>query len=277
MKRIIKEAMKRNTIISPAVKRFSMLLLAGWTIAGLTANAQTASVTPQPAAVEVPVGETFEVIMHVDPAGQSLAVADLHLRFNTSYLEVIQVEALSAPGFNVMPASFNNAEGTVDLSAFQLGDVNIAPAFDLLKVTFRALAETELTSVSHPQSIFPRTILAFAGAELSTTTQPVDVVITGAGALSTLDADTNGMSLGVWPNPTNGVSFATFSTRTSGTATVELFDISGKRMATIFHGTTAPGAEQRVEMNLSKLADGLYMCRLITEYGTIVKRLAVNR
>ncbi len=265
----------KSNIQTITVKLCFCILVAG--IASLSANAQQASITPQPAAVEVSVGETFEVIMHVDPAGQPLAVADLHLRFNNAYLEVTQVEALSASGFNVMPAMFNNAEGSVDLSAFQLGDVNVVPAFELLKVTFRALAETELTSVSQPQIIFPRSILAFAGAELNTSIQPLNVVITGAGALSTFDAEVNGLSLGVSPNPTDEVSFATFSTEKGGQATVELFDISGKVMATLFHGHIAPGAEQRVQMNVGNLANGFYMCRLITEHGTLVKRLAVSR
>jgi hypothetical protein len=95
--------------------------------------------------------------------------------------------------------------------------------------------------------------------------------------LAILESEFNALALGVWPNPANDESFVSFSAIYGSEATIQLFDITGKVMATLFHGNITPGAEQRVQINVANLANGLYMCRLFTEHGTIVKKLVVSR
>lgn len=259
------------------VSIFSSVLMAAWSLGSSTANAQQAEITPQPASIEVQVDDVFEVIMHIDPAGQPLAVADLHLQFNPSYLEVLEVEALGADGYNVLPAIIDNNLGGLGINAFQLGDESVMPAFDLVKIKMRALAETPGTLVNHPQDVFPRTILAFAGSELNTSITPLEVIITGSEVLSTITQAMDGLTLGVWPNPTSGTSFAEFGVLKGGHATLELFDVSGHAVMRVFHGSTAPGTNQRMELDMGALANGMYLLRLVTEQGTLVQRIALSK
>jgi hypothetical protein len=103
------------------------------------------------------------------------------------------------------------------------------------------------------------------------------VVTVVEGPLAIIEFDINGLSLGVWPNPASEVIFATFSAVNGSEASVELFDIKGEVLATPFRGYIVPGVEQRIEMNVGNLANGFYMCRFITEHGTLVKKLVVSR
>lgn len=243
----------------------------------LSANAQQAELMPLPQALEVTEGESFEVTFRVNPDDQALAVADMHLHFDPAYLEVLSLEVPGTSTFNVIAPAFDNVFGTIDVSGFQLGEEAPQAAFDLVKVTFLALNEVALTQATHPESMFPRTILAFGGLELYAEKAPLDVTIHAANALSTESLDANGIALELWPNPSNGHSFAAFSTTEAGEVTLSLFDLSGKVIAHHFHGTVAPGVEQRVELDIANLQAGVYLCKLSTKYGTVVKRLALTR
>jgi hypothetical protein len=242
----------------------------------LSANAQQAELLPLPQSLEVIQGESFEISYLVHPAGQPLAVADMHLHFDPAYLEVVSVE-VGASNFNVMTPAFDNAMGTIDVSAFQLGDESPQAGFELVKVTFLALNEVALTQAHHPASIFPRTILAFAGQELDAYAAPLEVTIHASDALSAEQSAALGLSLDLWPNPSNGLSYAAFSTDTGGEVTLTLYDLSGKVIAHHFHGNLAAGVEQRVELDIAALQAGVYLCKLNTRHGTVVRRLALTR
>jgi len=70
-----------------------------------------------------------------------------------------------------------------------------------------------------------------------------------------------------FPNPTSGVTSIAFSLPEQNTATnvsLEVFDLMGKKIATLVKGVLAPGfyvAEWDTTMN--NVAEGLYVCRLI--------------
>lgn len=267
----------KNTRTARRASIYAASVFTLWSFGSLTANGQQAEVTPMPTSVEVPVGDIFEVTMHIDPAGQPLAVADLHLEFDPSHIEVLEVEALSPDGYNVLPASIDNNLGTLGINAFQLGDESIMPAFDFVKIKLRALAETPATTVNHPQDVFPRTILAFAGSELITNITPLEVIITASEVLSTVTEVVDGLSLGVWPNPTDGMSTAEFSVDKGGHATLEIFDVSGLSVMRVFYGSTPPGTSQRIALDMGALANGMYLLRLVTEQGTLVQRIALSK
>jgi hypothetical protein len=240
-------------------------------------NGQVAELIASPDFVEVSVDDTFEVTMNIETAGHPLAVADIHLRFDPYYLEIVEVEALAANGFNVLPAIINNTEGALSINAFQLGEESVIPAFPLVKITMRALAETQGTTVSHPQDVFPRTILAFAGEELNTFASPIEVVINGTDPLSSISQEVEGLSLAVWPNPTDGLSNAQFSIPNGGNATLEVFNVSGISVMRVFHGSAPSRTSQNIELDLKSLADGIYFIRLLSEDGNLVQRIALNK
>lgn len=262
---------------SPKVLCRWAMALSIMSIMSLSAGGQQAELIASPELSEVSVDDTLEVTVNVNPAGQPLAVADVHLRYDPDYLEVLEVEALADNGYNVLPALIDNISGVLSINAFQLGDQTVFPAFPLVKITMKALAETQSTIVNHPQDVFPRTILAFAGEELSTYAPPFEVVINSAEVLSTIDEKVDGLSLSVWPNPTKGLSNAEFSIEKGGSATLEIFDVSGVALKRIFHGTTPSQTRQVFEFDMESMADGIYFLRLMTEHGTIVRRIALTK
>lgn len=259
-------------------KRISQIAT-GVLFIGMThlAQAQQATLIPSPQAVEVTQGDSFEVTYLVNPDDQPLAVVDMHAHFDPTFLEVLDVEVIGGGSFNVQTPTFDNTAGTIDISAFQLGDELPQAGFELVKVTFMGVNETELTQAVHPEDVFPRTILAFAGNELNSYAAPLDVTILPSGALSLTDVDGSGLSLNLWPNPSNGKSFASIGSTDGGEVTLTLFDLTGKVMAQYFHGDLAPGVEQVIEMDLEKMAAGVYLCQLNTLEGTVTKRLALTR
>ncbi len=80
-----------------------------------------------------------------------------------------------------------------------------------------------------------------------------------------------------FPNPfVNNITFS-FKTAESGKATIKLYDLNGKLLATVFDGFVQKGIEQKVTYHGSKLPAGLYLSRLQTPSGTIENRLIRTR
>jgi hypothetical protein len=242
-----------------------------------TLSAQQATLTPSPQVIEINEGESFEISYIVDPADQALAVVDMHLYFDPAYLEVMSVEVMGGGSFNIQQPTFNNSSGRVDVSAFQLGEDMPQESFELVKITFQALNETDLTQAVHPEDIFPRSILAFAGNELDSYAASLDVTILPSGALSLTDVDASDLSLELWPNPSAGKSLASIGSIEGGEVTLTVFDLTGKAVAQFFHGEMAPGVEQIIEIDMEHMAAGVYLCQLVTTQGKISKRLVITR
>lgn len=255
------------------------LLAMGMAIFGMcrSADAQQAELIPVPQALEVAVGDTFQVNYLVYPVGQPLAVVDMHLNFDPAFLSVLNVVAAGESNFNVLQPIFDNVTGTVDISAFQLGEDFPQEAFELVEVTFLALSEVPLTQAFHPNNVFPRTILAFAGNEVDSYYAPLDVSIHSNDPLSTENMDVSGLVFDLWPNPTSEKGFAMIGSTAGGEVTLSLFDLTGKIVAQYFHGNLLPGMEQVIELDLQEFSAGVYLCQLKTTQGTVSKRLALTR
>jgi hypothetical protein len=56
---------------------------------------------------------------------------------------------------------------------------------------------------------------------------------------------------------------------------LSVFDVSGRRVAQVFHGSLDAG-EHRLEFSGRGLPFGTYMARLTTEHGVTVKRLILE-
>ena len=78
---------------------------------------------------------------------------------------------------------------------------------------------------------------------------------------------------GVFPNPfTNSVTFS-FKTQESGTASIRLYDMNGKMVATVFNGYVQKGILQQTNFDGSKLPAGTYISRLQTSSGSWEQKL----
>ncbi len=78
------------------------------------------------------------------------------------------------------------------------------------------------------------------------------------------------------PNPNNGKSAAvTFVLPKSGLAALELYDMTGTKIALLFRDYIKENVNYRVDFSAVKLPVGIYTVRLTDEHGTVVNRKMV--
>ncbi|MEL6612239.1 MAG: PA domain-containing protein [Bacteroidota bacterium] len=80
----------------------------------------------------------------------------------------------------------------------------------------------------------------------------------------------------VYPNPVSTTATVGFTLPTSEDAHVEVFDLLGRRVATLADGLRAAG-EHRVTLNAAGLPSGVYVVRLSTPSATLTERVTVVR
>jgi len=82
------------------------------------------------------------------------------------------------------------------------------------------------------------------------------------------------------PNPTRGATVIEFDVPRASDLTLSIFDIAGRRVATLAQGLHEPGRYQTSwsgRADQAPLAPGLYMVRLATPAGMFTRALAVLR
>jgi predicted secreted protein len=79
------------------------------------------------------------------------------------------------------------------------------------------------------------------------------------------------------PNPTTGTSWATFSVGNDALTTLEVYDVSGRKVAEIFRQNAQAEVEYRVEFDGSNLPNGVYLYRLTTGSEVIVDKFMIAR
>ncbi|HEY5408064.1 MAG TPA: serine hydrolase [Ginsengibacter sp.] len=78
---------------------------------------------------------------------------------------------------------------------------------------------------------------------------------------------------GVFPNPfTTSVTFS-FKSQDAGQASIRLYDMNGKMVATVFNGFTQKDIVQKINFDGSRLPAGIYLSRLQTASGTSEQRV----
>ncbi len=79
------------------------------------------------------------------------------------------------------------------------------------------------------------------------------------------------------PNPTDALSFVSFSVPTEGTASLEVYDMSGRVVDALFTGMAQPNNEYRFEFDGSNLPNGVYIYRLTTENNVVNEKFMIAR
>lgn len=80
----------------------------------------------------------------------------------------------------------------------------------------------------------------------------------------------------VFPNPSAGVARVRFALDAAGDASVRLFDVTGREVATLAAGPMAAGPHT-AELDVRQLAAGVYVVRLEAEGGVDTARISVVR
>jgi hypothetical protein len=79
------------------------------------------------------------------------------------------------------------------------------------------------------------------------------------------------------PNPTAGQSFVSFTSPQAEYATLEVYDMNGRMVKSLFNQVTNPGQDYRIEFNGSDLPNGVYIYRLTTGAEVLVDKFMIAR
>ncbi len=80
-----------------------------------------------------------------------------------------------------------------------------------------------------------------------------------------------------YPNPFNPSTEIKFSVEKTGQTTLEVYNIIGQKVATLFNGVAEAGQYHRVTLNAADLASGMYMYRLQTGEKTSIRKMLLLR
>ena len=238
--------------------------------------AQQSILKAEPMGHTVEVGEEFEVTLKIDPDGDTISVADVYMSFDPQYLEVVAMEQLEGPLSNThIGPEYNNSEGKLQLGAFRLQEPFATEEFSFVKITFSALEPTPQTQIRHELNNFPRTVLAFEGANKLESLNPVDVTILG----TTVGDDELEAKpfLTVSPTVGRGQVDVSFRMLKPSKANVQVLDANGRHIDVLYSGDVQPGKTYRFQFDGTQLATGQYMIRLITDGERLVRDFVIAR
>jgi PKD repeat protein len=95
-----------------------------------------------------------------------------------------------------------------------------------------------------------------------------------AGNMLVTEAD---QPFSVYPNPASGNCTITFETGKNGVYRLELFSTQGQRMRVLESGTTGETVVKKHQLTTASMTTGIYFLKLVTDRGTSVTRLVVQR
>jgi hypothetical protein len=90
-------------------------------------------------------------------------------------------------------------------------------------------------------------------------------------------ADAVELNLEISPNPTEGTSYAVFSSSEESNATLEVHDMSGRRVALLYNGLMNADTEYRTEFDGSSLPNGVYLYRYTSGKTVKSRKLIIAR
>ncbi len=243
-----------------------------------TAVAQSAQIIHIPSFVEVQVGDTFQISTQMQVSNEPISVADVHMVFDVQYLEVLQVTPAQMPLLNYhVPPVFDNLSGKIDMAAFQFGNDPMNGDYELVNITFRALAETPVTHISHPVNTFPTSLLAYAGENKLDNVAPLSVSIVSETIVSVDNLGDGGVNMAVWPNPAVTEAIISLTTAEFGRVNLAVYDLGGKLVEEIFEGEVFAGVERQFRIDVARLANGLYKCSLMRDGHAVSRSLVVGK
>ncbi|MEL6634161.1 MAG: serine hydrolase [Bacteroidota bacterium] len=127
-----------------------------------------------PALSNVSVDDVFTVTIEIESntaQTQQIDGGEVHLNFDTTFLEVQSLTAGSALPVQLIAPMFDNAEGTVDYAAGIFSGFPPAP-IDLISIEFKAKAETQGTDLTYEFTVPARnTSVTFGGQVILNTTE----------------------------------------------------------------------------------------------------------
>lgn len=90
------------------------------------------------------------------------------------------------------------------------------------------------------------------------------------------EAGSFGLTLDVSPNPVTGAAAVSYSLPQSGSARLDVFDLTGRLISTLENGEMASGSHQTL-FSASENGPGVFFVRLTTDSGSLVQKVLVSR
>jgi hypothetical protein len=87
----------------------------------------------------------------------------------------------------------------------------------------------------------------------------------------------SGIALNSSPNPTGGHSDVTFSIANEGNATLEVYDLNGRVIETLFSQEAQPDLSYRIHFDGSALPNGIYIYRLMTDRIVEIEKFMISK
>jgi len=84
------------------------------------------------------------------------------------------------------------------------------------------------------------------------------------------------LSLSVYPSPASGSFTVDYTLPQDGSVTIALYDLSGRRVATVFDGETTAGRHE-LACDASMLPPGVYLVHFDTHAGSLTRRVVITR
>lgn len=101
-----------------------------------------------------------------------------------------------------------------------------------------------------------------------------DVVVFNTGLSSANDRKPQ---IRVFPNPSSSEMNISVESNYPSTLTIELFDLKGTQVATLFHNNIEANTPQLVSFDGTKLQAGIYFCRITTDQNVNIEKLIITR
>jgi hypothetical protein len=83
--------------------------------------------------------------------------------------------------------------------------------------------------------------------------------------------------LSSYPNPTTGPSQVVFVTAETGRTLVEVYDMNGRNVATLFNQEAQAGQEYRIDFDGASLPNGIYIYRMTTTNEIVINKFMVAK
>jgi hypothetical protein len=83
--------------------------------------------------------------------------------------------------------------------------------------------------------------------------------------------------LTAYPNPVHDRATVNFSLAEAGKYSLDLYDIRGAKVKTIYSGKAEANRVMHIEVNVTDYAKGVYLLKLITDKGVFSERLMIER
>lgn len=86
-----------------------------------------------------------------------------------------------------------------------------------------------------------------------------------------------GAAISSFPNPTDDMSNVTFQVMTEEYSTLEVYDMSGRIVESLFSGLATPGNDYKFSFSGGHLPPGIYIYRLTTQTETVIEKFMITK